>query len=135
MAKLELGRVKEVPGDADNPRIREYLASVGLGHEHDETPWCSAFANWCMQRCGIIGTGRGNARSWLAWGKPIDTPVLGCVVVFSRPPDPAHGHVAFYCGSSATAIEVLGGNQRNAVSRAWYPRARLLGYRWPILVA
>lgn len=132
IAKLELGRkVHEVAGVQDNPRIKDYLACVGLPFDHDETPWCSAFANWCMVRVGILGTNRANARSWLTWGRPLETPVYGCVVVLSRPPDAAHGHVAFYIEQTPTTLVLLGGNQGNAVSIADYPRDRLLSYRWP----
>lgn len=50
---------KEIKGTSDNPRIREYLKAVGIGgiHGHDETPWCSAFANWCMTQANIRAPG------------------------------------------------------------------------------
>jgi uncharacterized protein (TIGR02594 family) len=123
---------KEVGGNRDNPRIKEYLKTVGM-NGHDETPWCSAFANWCMAQANIKGTGRANARSWLKWeGKLVAKPVFGCIVVLSRPPDPSHGHVAFWVGEDAVNPMLLGGNQGNAVSLKRYPRARILDYRWPI---
>lgn len=132
IAKIEQARgVHEEPGlERDNPRILEYLKTVGH-FPHDETPWCSAFANWCMGRVGLLGTGRPNALSWLTWGDEIKVPQTGCIAVFSRPPDPAHGHVAFYCGETQRYIDVLGGNQGNAVGRSFYPKSRLLSYRWP----
>lgn len=116
-----------------NPRIVEFLASVGLGGSGDETPWCSAFANWCMQQAGFTGSGRANARSWLDWGGMcLGFPHYGCVTVLWRVSRTSwQGHVGFYVGSLGDQIFLLGGNQGNSVSIAGYSRTRLLGYRWP----
>ena len=129
----ELGQ-RELPGDAENPRVHAYYASVigeeRSSHLHDDTtPWCSAFANWCMQHYGP-GSGSLSARSWTHWGIPSERR-MGCVVVFSRPPDPSHGHVAFYTGEHADSLLVLGGNQGNSVSIKPYAKTRVIGYRWP----
>lgn len=123
---------REVAGKKqNNRRILMYHATVGNAQE-DEVPWCSAFANWCMKRAGIHGSGRANARSWLSWGKLcLDPPIFGCVAVFSRA-RPWQGHVAFYVGAQHGKIVVLGGNQKDSVCVAEYPRGRLLGYRWPV---
>jgi uncharacterized protein (TIGR02594 family) len=124
--------VKEYPGDRDNPRIVEYLKSTNLSapsYSNDETPWCSAFANWCVERSGNEGTDSAWARSWLNWGKKTNTPRRGCIVVFERGTD--SGHVAFYIGETATQIKVLGGNQNDEVNISNYPKSRLLGYRLP----
>src|SRR5687767_318890 len=67
----ELGQRERAGKRRNNPRILGYLRAVGL-EGWDETPWCAAFANWCMARAGIAGTGRATARSWLAWGTALD---------------------------------------------------------------
>lgn len=129
--------VREIAGPGMNPRIQAYYTATDLGRVTDDAiPWCSAFANWCMREAGVRGTGKANARSWLSWGIPMIEPKIGCVCVFSRPPNPASGHVAFYAGEVArkglpSDILVLGGNQGDQVRAAPYARARLLGYRWP----
>jgi uncharacterized protein (TIGR02594 family) len=126
---------KEIQGPSDNPRIKEYLKVVGISgvHAHDETAWCSAFANWCMAQANIKGSGRANARSWLTWqGKLARGPVYGCIVVLSRPPQPWQGHVAFWVGEDRSNPMLLGGNQGDTVSLRRYPRSRVLDYRWPI---
>lgn len=129
-ARSKLGE-HELAGDADNPFIVACLAAVGLPHQHDETAWCSAFANWAMRSVGMTATGRANARSWLQWGEPLPKPIIGAVCVFSRPPDPSHGHVGFYAGETEDSVLVLGGNEDNRVEIKPYPKARLIGYRWP----
>lgn len=125
---------KEFTGNGDNPRIVEYLRSTNLAaplNINDETPWCSAFANWCIERAGMEGTDSAAARSWLNWGKNLETPRRGCIVVFSRPPNPWSGHVAFYVGKTDTHVKVLGGNQSDAVNIGKYAKSRVLGYRLP----
>lgn len=124
--------IDEIPGhDAHNPRIVEYHQATSLKATDDETAWCSSFINWCMMKAGQERTNNAMARSWLNWGKKLDPPEKGCVVVFSRPPNPASGHVALFEEIRGDRIFVLGGNQSNQVNISSYPRVRLLDYRWP----
>ena len=128
----ELGQ-REIRGNRDNPRIVEYLTTTRGNWEHDETPWCSAFVNWCVRESGLEGTNSAAARSWLKWGKELPVPILGCVTVLWRGSKHSHkGHVGFYiCHSQdKKQILLLGGNQGNAVSLKWYDAHRLLSYRW-----
>ena len=133
-ARQELGRV-EIPGEQDNQRIVEYHSATDLHAKDDETPWCSAFVNWCFKQNNIAGTNKANARSWLTWGDEIQEPRLGCVAVLWREsPNSAKGHVAFYVGpdpARPSKITLLGGNQGDAVATTPYDRARVLSYRWP----
>lgn len=125
--------IKEVAGSSANPRIVEYLKSTNLDSvsaESDETAWCSAFVNWCVEQSGHGGTDSAWARSWLKWGKELEKPVKGCIAVFKRPPNPSSGHVAFFVAETNAHIKVLGGNQSNSVSIAEYPADRLISYRY-----
>jgi uncharacterized protein (TIGR02594 family) len=128
-ARGEIG-VKEIPGlNSENPRILEYLHSTTLGapdNQHDETYWCSAFANWCIEEVQIEGTDSAWARDWLDWGKRITTPVVGCVTVFRRGDG---GHVGFFIERKNGLIYVLGGNQHDCVCIDGYDENRLLGFR------
>ena len=138
IAEKEKG-VKEVPGVGVNPRVLEYLQAATdlsrLAESRDETPWCSAFVNWCLKQAGYAGTNSAAARSWLDWGRAIEVPRRGCIVVFSR--GPRFGHVGFYLSETETDIIVLGGNQDNPQTRISevnerpYSKSRLLGYRIP----
>lgn len=126
----ELGEL-EIAGDEDNPRIVEYLQTTtlpGVLAMQDETAWCSAFVNWCVQESGLEGTKSAAARSWMTWGKPVAAPRQGCITVFSRD---GGGHVAFFIQEVGGLLYVLGGNQGNRVCIAGYPRSRLLGFRVP----
>ncbi|MEW6403932.1 MAG: SH3 domain-containing C40 family peptidase [Chloroflexota bacterium] len=139
-AKVEKAKgVREVPGSGNNPEVLKYLRSTtNLGKaaiSKDETPWCSAFVNWCLEQAGYDRTRNALARSWLKWGQEIKTPRRGCIVVFER--EKKFGHVGFYLEENETHIKVLGGNQQNPetkifeVSEKFYPKTDLLGYRIP----
>lgn len=127
---------REAPGAAENPYVVECLKLAGLPlamlHDSD-TAWCGAFVGRCMREVGITPPkGYAAARHWLNWGQPLAGPVAGCVAVFSRPPSPSAGHVAFVVGiGPGKVVQCLGGNQGNAVCVKPYPMDRLLGYRWP----
>ena len=125
--------VVELPGSDNNPRIIEYHATCTLKATNDETPWCSAFVNWCMVQAGFKGTANAAARSWLDWkaGCKIVAPRLGCVAVFSRGAKPWEGHVGFFADEDDNYVRVLGGNQGNAVSVASQRKDKLLAYLWP----
>lgn len=131
IAHAEIG-TREVTGSGDNPRIVAYHRSTNLdapSASNDETPWCSSFVNWCVERSGHAGTDSAWARSWLSWGRPTNNPTKGCIVVFSR--GVSSGHVAFFVSRTSTNIRVLGGNQNDEVNVSNYPASRLLGFRIP----
>lgn len=131
IAEAEVG-VEEQPGSNHEDRILEYHGTCTLKAKTDEVPWCSAFANWALLQAGIIGTRLANVRSFLNWGQELSEPVRGCIVVLSRGRSPASGHVGFFVSREGGRVLLLGGNQRNRVSKAWYPGSAVLGYRWPL---
>lgn len=124
--------VAEVPGSDSNLRILEYLRATSLGDGGgDETPWCSAFVNWCFLINGIPRTRSAAARSWLDWGVK-SKPTLGAVTVLWRREETSPlGHVGFLIGWNGGAVHLLAGNQGNKVSVASFPIGRVLGYRMP----
>ncbi len=126
--------ITELVGTASNPRIKEYLRSTKLPETYvvDDTPWCSAFINWCMVQSGFKGTGLANARSWLAWGKRLTVPTMGAVAVLWREsPASAKGHVAFFIRRDGAHMWLLSGNQQNKVCIDRYPTSQLLEFRAP----
>ena len=131
VAEVELG-VVEKSGKVAHPRILTYFEVYGHPEvKDDETAWCSAFANFCMEGAGIRGTMSLAARSWLRWGKACK-PKDGAVMVFKRGTQSWQGHVGFYVGETSTHYKILGGNQGNSVSIRNYSKDDLLGARWPV---
>ncbi len=148
IAQRFVGELAEIPGEDAHPMIMAMLRLDGneWTEKHgDETPWCSAFVNWCawMARCPRSKSLL--ARSWLTVG--VEMPGFGTVnaqvgedvVILQRgggdQPDAsdltAPGHVGFYAGyqPKGKSVLVLGGNQGNNVSVLPYPVERVLGVR------
>lgn len=134
---LEIAFQEEAAGVAQtgaNHRILDYLATCADLTDselaNDATAWCAAFANWCMMKAGLTGTGTSWARDWFHWGVEDPQPEIGSVVVWKRAeggnPDGPFGHVSFLLEAKDDQLIVLGGNQKNSVCRLPYPREGLL---------
>lgn len=91
---------------------------------------CAAFVNWSLTQVGLEGSGKWNARSYLTWGVPSPL-VTGAIVVLLRGGNAWQGHVGFCVSSSTALVELLAGNQGNAVSIASFQRSRIVGVRFP----
>lgn len=130
-AFAEVGTSTYPPGSS-NPRITQYHAHTNIAGFDDKASWCSSFVNWSLAQAGLVGTGSALARSWLTWGEVLDVPRVGCIVVLSRD-DPTGwmGHVGFFLRADEEDLYLLGGNQLEQVREHFYPKANLLGYRWP----
>ena len=133
----EVGTI-ETKGVLHNPRILQYHSCTGLGATDDETPWCSSFMCFVMKQCGIQSTRSASSLSWLRWGKALDKPVRGCIVVFERANSEGHiipnrGHVGLWLDQDQYNVHVLGGNQSDQVGISRYRADRVIGYRWPSL--
>lgn len=105
--------------------------------EHTLTPFitgnCSAFANWVMKQVGISGSGYGTASSWKNWGKPLDKPVYGAIIVTKPLTDrgAGTGHVTFYTSTVGDRYACLGGNQSDQVKISNYKISDVVAIRWP----
>jgi uncharacterized protein (TIGR02594 family) len=128
----ELG-IEEFPGEEHNPEILKYAKETGIhGITTDEIPWCSTFVNWVAWKCGLVNSGKPNARSWLNVGQRVASPEPGDVVVFWREdPQSWKGHVGFFIGASPDGSRVycLGGNQGNRVSVSAYRKETVISYQ------
>lgn len=131
---------KEIPGSEHNPAVLAMLKLDADWPHDDETPWCSAFANYVAWLLRLPRSKSLRARSWLRIGRAIQLSeaVAGFdVCIFKRgggdQPGPevidAPGHVAFFSGVEGDRVLVLGGNQSDEVNVSGYPADRLLGVR------
>jgi len=94
-------------------------------------PWCgAAVARW-MRSQGIKPPGNfERALAWADWGVPLDTPVVGCVVVFRRT---GGGHVGLLVGEDERGrLLVLSGNVSDKAGIDPFDISRLVGYYWPV---
>jgi uncharacterized protein (TIGR02594 family) len=128
----EFNGTREIPGRGNNPQILKWWSLIRAPFTNDETPWCAGFVGGVLEECGIKSTRSASARSYEKWGRRLDRPVIGCIIVFSRR---GGGHVGFYVGETKTHVLVLGGNQGDMVNVSRYPKngssLKITGYRWP----
>lgn len=130
LAQAEVGTAEWKNGN--NPKVVAYFKDSGnAGVKDDETAWCAAFVGAMLKRAGLKGTGKLNARSYLEWGTPVDRKDAkpGDIVIFKRGNSSWQGHVAFFVKDRGALIDVLGGNQSDAVNVKGYQAAMLLGIR------
>ncbi|MGU3495944.1 TIGR02594 family protein [Xanthobacteraceae bacterium A53D] len=120
----------------DNGALRKWLKSDGktVG-DPAKIAWCGDFVETCI---GLTLPGEPlpanpyGARNWTKFGRRLTTPAYGAVLVFWRGSKSGwQGHVGFYAGEHGGNLLVLGGNQSNAITKAWLDDDRLLDIRWP----
>jgi uncharacterized protein (TIGR02594 family) len=142
VAKTFLG-TKELAGNIDNPLVLYMLQKIDRSIQHDETPWCSAFANFIAGILELPQSKALNARSWLAVGQPVlpENAQVDCdvIIVKQAVDDPGpqvtafRGHVGFFGGwvdAGRTRVNILAGNQHDgSVCVTSWPAAWILGIR------
>lgn len=122
---------KAIAGATHEPEVLRYFAEIGAAWvKDDETAWCAAFVNWCLMKAGLKYSAALNARSFLTYGTPTTTPVLGDIVVLWRiARSGPYGHVGFFVKETNGYVYLLAGNQSNTVNITAYDKTYLLGYR------
>ena len=92
--------------------------------------WCADFVNFILRRTGHPATNSRAAKSFLEYGKRIDSPRVGAIVVLTRGKN--GGHVGIVRGTDGAGnIIVISGNHGNKVWESMYPKNRVLGYVVP----
>lgn len=112
-----------------NPRIAEYLRSIpGNENADDQHDWASAFAEWSLNKVGIVGPKNNNARAWATWGREVKRPELGAIAVFNFQ---GTEHVGFVLGEMPDSLVVVGGNEVDRVEARRYYKRDVVTYRMP----
>lgn len=143
VAEKELGVVE--------PEAMKYFSATDYPSKwlNSKTPYCAAFANWCLkktgikgarlglpkkllsmalEKLGIQGSGHADAMSFAKWGKDVSKEKpFGCIVVFKW--STGGHHVAFNYGEG----KFLGGNQtsKHKVCIESLPINRAIAWRMP----
>jgi len=143
VARSQVG-IREAPGSRNEPRVmamaKRAARWLGIAYAADSVPWCGLFVADCFAAIGLTPP-RGfvgiRAKAWASWGIALSTtaprPPLGAIAVFGRE---GGGHVGFVVGAHADGdLDILGGNQGDAVNIRRFGRARLVALRWPAGIA
>ena len=131
VAFAEFG-TREIPGSQHNPRILEYIRSTDLAKYPslpDETDWCAAFVNWCIEKVGFPSTNSAVVSPWRNWGLKPPSVRRGCVITFRW--DDGWDHISFYLGDIGNYVVCLGGNQSDAVWISIYHKKYVTSFRIP----
>jgi uncharacterized protein (TIGR02594 family) len=127
--------VREIPGPSIHPTIQGWANALGgwvaKWFVDDATPWCALFAWRVMQEAGFpikSGAALVRAKAFVDYGTALETPTLGCILVFDRA---GGGHVGFYVGETDKAFLVYGGNQDDSVKETPIAKSRCVAMRWP----
>lgn len=132
-AEKAMGLHEVMDGDA----LRAWLRSDGstLG-DPAKLPWCGDFVETAIKLAlpkEKLPLNPYLARNWQSFGEDA-TGCYGAVIVFWRGRRMGtQGHVGFAIAidEARGLVEVLGGNQRNEVCRAWLGMDRILAWRAP----
>ena len=93
--------------------------------------WCADFMNFVLRRAGGKGTQSRAARSFLDYGKKLDGPRVGALVIFYRK-GPNNGHVGVVRGTDGQGNPiVVSGNHGLTVSQSIYPKSKVMAYVMP----
>jgi uncharacterized protein (TIGR02594 family) len=138
-ARSQIG-MREIRGPQHSPGVMGMVARakgwLGITVRDDETAWCGTFVAACLATAGFTppkGAIGARAKWWASWGIDVSSastrPPLGALAVFGRD---GGGHVGFVTAVYPDGdLDILGGNQGNAVNIRRFPRERLIAVRWP----
>lgn len=122
-------------GGESNPLL-EALRWKGANSSQVGVPnelWCADFMNFILGQTGQGGTGSRAARSFLKYGKQVDGPRVGAIVVLTRNGSHSEsGHVGIVRGSDGDGNPiVISGNHGKKVAESVYKKEKVLGYFMP----
>jgi uncharacterized protein (TIGR02594 family) len=93
--------------------------------------WCADFMNFVLRKAGGKGTQSRAARSFIDFGKKLDGPRVGAIVIFKRG-GPNNGHVGVVRGTDGDGNPiVVSGNHGPKVSQSTYHKSKVLAYVMP----
>lgn len=127
---------KEIPGPENNSSILAMYADIGHSEIVDESvAWCAAFAGSCLVNSGMTVPDKAHnlmARSYLAYGRKLEAPKPGAIVVKARG-KPPFGHVGIVESvADDGTMTVIAGNSSDQVKREKWKPTDPLGIRWPV---
>lgn len=116
----------------DNAALTAFL-KLGrfLGNPKD-LPWCGDAVESCVAKTLPREPLPSNpfwAQAWRNFGVDAGGPVVGAIGVIRW--SGSSGHVGFVAGVSGDRVNLLGGNQSNAINVSSFPRDKFIAFRWP----
>lgn len=122
--------VAEGKGNLDNKIIMDWAKFLRMPYyPNDALAWCGLFIAYVVKKAGYEPVQSPLwASNWSFFGNRVDEPMLGDIIVFTRPQG---GHVGIYVGEDNTCYHILGGNQSDAVTITRILKSRAKAFRRP----
>lgn len=70
------------------------------------------------------------AQAWAKFGIDAGGPIVGSIGVIRW--SASAGHVGIVAGTDGSRVNLLGGNQSNAINVSSFPRSAFIAFRWPL---
>lgn len=115
----------------DNEELSAWLKGGSWLGDPSELPWCGDGVETSFARrlpAEKLPDRPFFAQSWKDFGIPCD-PIVGAVGVIRW--NARSGHVGFVADTDGSRVKLLGGNQSNSVSLAWFKKSSFIAFRWP----
>lgn len=117
----------------DNVALGDWLRSFGRYLGNPRTlPWCGDAIESCIAKTLPEEPLPSNpfwAQAWKDFGWDTGGPVIGSIGVIRW--SASAGHVGIVAGVDGSRVNLLGGNQSNAINVSSFPRSKFIAFRWP----
>jgi uncharacterized protein (TIGR02594 family) len=109
--------------------LEQLFSEANIHLDPEKLAWCAAFVNAILSQKGLPESASPTmAKSFLNYGSAVDKPEPGDIVILKG--GAGHDHVGFFVGNAGpNRINVLGGNQGNAVGTESFATSDVLGFR------
>lgn len=114
LARSQIG-IKELPANSNNVKYNTWY--YGREVRGKSYPWCMTFDQWIYAHANCPlpykTASCGGLLNWYRKNDPdciVDTPTLGCIVIFDFPGGYETDHTGIYISSTSTTITTIDGN-------------------------
>lgn len=129
----ELHRMIGLHERRNNATLNDYMRKWGrwLG-DVAKLPWCGDMIESAVAKTlpdEPLPTSPFWAQSWKNFGRDVADPIVGSIGVIRW--NSRSGHVGVVAGVDGGRVNLLGGNQSDAITIASFPRSKFIAFRWP----
>lgn len=130
----EMHRRKGLHEGRDNAELRDWLAAGKALGNPAKLPWCGDAVETSIVKTlagEVVPSNPFWAQAWAGFGVDAKGPKVGAVGVIKW--SKTAGHVGFVAAhdEKKKRVLLLGGNQSNAITLAWFPLSKFIAFRWP----
>ena len=116
----------------DNKALSDWLRIGRFLGDPAKLPWCGDAIETCIVKTLPNEPVPNNpfwAQSWAKFGIDAGDPIVGSIGVIRW--TASSGHVGIVAGMNGSNVNLLGGNQSNAINVRSFPRSKFIAFRWP----